>query len=104
MQMITIKIGEVESELFGMSESWLAEHVNRRKKDVGSVCIQIKVEHPSANLTLSTQDCPRSGGGGRQANQLECRIFDLWNEKRLANGDINLGQLKQFLKELQRML
>ena len=97
--MSTIQIGSDTQDLCGFSESWLAQHVDRRRKEGQPVCVTVRIQTSGVSVTLATGDCPRGGGGGRPPNDREREIFEQWNAKGLNSTDFNLGNLMSFLKQ-----
>ncbi len=97
--MIKVQIGNTEKELKDVRESWINEQLHRRRKDNGSVCVQVAIDKPPLNMVLSTPGCP-SIGGGRAPNAREQRIFDLWEIHKLNSSDFTGGNLIAFLKQI----
>lgn len=103
---IRIKIGNQEHDLRQADEHWIISQIRDQQHDLGDVCVQVAIESRDINLRLRSAGCPSSGGGGgRQANEIELRILELWQqhvgrEKKHLGG----GEVVSFVKALQRML
>jgi hypothetical protein len=103
---IRIKIGNQEHDLMQADQHWIISQIRDQQRDVGEVCVQVTIESGNVHLKLRSAGCPSSGGGGgRQANEMELRILDLWQqhvgrEKKHLGG----GEVVAFVKALQRIL
>jgi len=98
--MITIQIGNEERELGKAEDSWIAEQIDKRRKNGESVCIVIDIATPTINITFATKDCQREGGVGNFTAQ-EQRVIDRWRELRLTESEFTMGQLSAFLNDLK---
>jgi hypothetical protein len=97
--MIKVRIGSTEQELKDVRESWINEQLDRRRRDNGSVCVQVTITKPLLNMVLSTPGC--SGpSGGRAPNAREQRIFELWEKYKLNSSDFTGSNLIAFLKQI----
>lgn len=104
--MITIRIGDNVRDLEdvrNIDESWINQQINRRREDGLSVCVRISIKEGSLNMALSSTGCP-SGGGGRQPNQQEQKVFDLWEKVGMKKADFHGGNLVAFLKQLRGII
>lgn len=100
---IKVQIEGIEQELSTLSESWVHEQIKRRQKDGVPVCVRVFIQHDNVDIALSSGDCTKGGGGGRQANAKENRIFDLWEKLHLNSSPINSGNLIGFLKQISSL-
>jgi len=55
-------------------------------------------------MTLSSGDCSRSGGGGRQPTDQERGVFDLWDKHRLNGTDFPGGNQEALTKSIRNKL
>ncbi|WP_136524136.1 hypothetical protein [Geomonas ferrireducens] len=103
---IRIQIGAQERDLRQADEHWIIDLIKDQQHDLGDVCVQVIIESRDIHLRLRSPGCPSSGGGGGlQANEIELRILDLWQqhvgrEKKHLGG----GEVVAFVKALQRIL
>lgn len=97
--MISIRIGAEEKALSSPNlESWINQSINGAG---AQVCVQVRIEQPGVQIVLATPTCPR-GIGGRQPNDMEAFIFDLWDKRGLNRADFQGGNLIAFLKQMPR--
>ena len=102
--MITISIGGMSVPLEKASEGWINQMIAEARKRAALVCIQVTIDEPGAQFSLSTPGCGRGGGSGWQPNALERRIIDAWNRRGLSQTGIHPGDLRAFLNELTRLV
>jgi hypothetical protein len=104
--MITIQIGNSgDRSLEDATPQWINEQIKRRRDDDQPVCIQVRIDEPSANITLATPGCfSGGGGGGRTPNQREQRIFELWSKRGLNDPNFTAGNLIAFLNQFEDFL
>jgi hypothetical protein len=102
--MVKIRIGAAEVDLADASDGWIAQQVNRRRADGGDPCVQVSITEDGIQLLLSTPQCGKMTGSGRQANAAERRIFDLWRERGLNQEDFTGGNVIAFLHQLRRLI
>lgn len=101
--MIRLKIGTEERTNGDIEERWIARQIRKRKEDGTPICVQAKIKKGTVNINLSSAACSGfGGGGGRQPNWKEQRIFDLWNKKGLNGTDINAGMVISFIKQYEK--
>ena len=98
--MVRIQIGDSERELGSASESWINQHIKRRKAAGTPVCIRVIIREDRVNMTLSTSHCHNVSGGGRPPNRCEQEIFDLWEKRGMNEDDFHGGHVISFLKQL----
>ncbi|TSA41593.1 MAG: hypothetical protein D4R57_00380 [Verrucomicrobiales bacterium] len=101
--MIKIQIGNNERELGEASDSWIAQHVQERRRDHQSVCVKVILNCAGLNFALATPPCG-GGGGGWQPNCREQSVIELWQSCHLNRIDWAVGNLIAFLKQLRRLL
>ncbi|MDD3815775.1 MAG: hypothetical protein PHZ02_14150 [Desulfocapsaceae bacterium] len=99
--MIRVIIGDSERELSNISEHWINEQINRRKRDGLSICVRVIINEDQLNLSLTTSGCPHTATGGRAPNKYESEVFDLWNKRGLNKENFSEGNLIAFLKQLK---
>lgn len=96
--MITLKIGNEERKGSDIEERWIAQQIRKRREDSQPICIKMTINIGDVNIVLATPAC--SGGAvGRQPNNKERRLFDLWKERGLKGEKINAGMLISFLRQ-----
>ena len=101
--MVTVSIGQSQMEMNQVDEAWINQQLNGRRADGRSVCAQVQVRTADIDMVLSTPYCSR-GGGGRQANARELRIFQEWDQHHLNSPTYTGGQLIAFLRALRRLI
>ena len=60
--MITVKIGTEARDYESADAQWIGQHIRGLERDGLAVCVRVKIEEGSINMTLSTRAC--GGGGG----------------------------------------
>lgn len=98
--MIRVIIGDVESELNSINESWINQQINRRRADGQNVCVRVIIHQDNLNMTLSTPACA-VGQPGRAPNKHEQDIFNLWEQCGLNKQQFTGGHLISFLKKIR---
>ncbi|MDD2468215.1 MAG: hypothetical protein PHI97_29905 [Desulfobulbus sp.] len=99
--MIRVIIGDSERELSNISEHWINEQINRRRRDGLSICVRVIINEDQLNLSLTTSGCPHTATRGRTPNKYESEVFDLWNKRGLNTENFSGGNLIAFLKQLK---
>ena len=99
--MIKIKINEAVMELENVTESWIQEQIKKRQKDGYPICVRIFIKNEFVDMVLSSGECDKYAGGGRNANVNEQRIFDLWGKLHLDSTQLHIGNLIAFLKQVK---
>ncbi|NBC15768.1 MAG: hypothetical protein GVY18_00455 [Bacteroidetes bacterium] len=99
--MVTIHIGPDERTLDDRYEPWVTQQITRRRQAGQSVCVRVTIKDGDVRFTLTTPDCPSTGGGGFSPNRREQQIIDIWNRHDLGEGDLAPGQVIAFLKQLE---
>lgn len=100
--MIRVIIGDVESEISSVSESWINQHINRRNADGQNVCVRVIIHTDKLKMTLSTPACA-VGQPGRVPNEHEADIFKLWDQCGLNKEHFTGGNLIAFLKKFRNI-
>lgn len=99
--MIVVTIGSDSRSGSEITESWVTQQINRRRRDGAPLCVVVKINESSLNMTLRTVDCPKLGGsGGRPPNADERRVFERWEKLHLSSPDFTGGNLLAFLKQV----
>lgn len=101
--MITVSIGGMSVPIERASEGWINQMIVDARKRGALVCIQVGIDVPGAQFSLSTQGCRRGSSGGWQPNTVETRIIAAWNRRGLNEVDIHPGNLRAFLSDLGRL-
>lgn len=101
--MIRVRIGNEERPWDDASPSWVAQQIERRRRDGIAVCVVVQIKTADLNMQLATPECAVGAGRGRPPNASERAVFGLWekyglNEAGFAPGNVVafLTQLKQF--------
>ena len=103
--MITIKIGTSERKHSDHDEHWIAQMINRRKKDgQKSICVKVAINEDNCTLTLSSGGCPKFPGTNWKPSNLQLKLIRLWEKHHLNEVDISPGNLISFLKQLPSYL
>jgi hypothetical protein len=102
--MSKIQIGASEHKFCDVSESWIHEHVNERRKDGHPVCAIVTINTDSVNVLLSTPSCSHSQGGYRRPNEKEAEIVKLWQNEHLNEANWTAGCLVDFVKKTHRLV
>ena len=106
--MVTVKIGASERQferVDRIEENWINQQINGLKKDGHSVCVRVTIREGAVNLSLTTPDCPASGGGGyrRPLNTEENNVSEFWNNLGLNSSGFQSGKLIAFFKQIRRI-
>lgn len=99
--MIHIQIGHNSKKcrLEDITESWIHEQLQRRRRD-GPVCVKVYIEERGLNMILASSDCP--GTASRQPlTEAETQIVALWTSLGLHHSEFSPEQLIRFLKQLR---
>ena len=100
--MITVTIAGESKGMNDVSEAWINQSINRRRRDGGNVCVQVRIATSGVDVGLSTPTCGGGFGGGRLPNAREQEIIALWNKHGLNRDDFTGGNLIAFLKQVSR--
>ncbi len=98
---IKVQIAGIEQELSTLSESWIHEQIKRRQRDSLSVCVKVLIKNNNVNIILSSGECEKGRTSGRQTNDEENHLFDLWDKLHLNKPPINSGNLIGFLTRIK---
>lgn len=98
--MITVTIGTDSRNLQDVDPQWVTQEINGRRKDGESVCVQVRIQEPGADVILRTPTCGGGPGGGRAPNSREQPILLLWERHHLTTADFVVGDVVAFLKKL----
>jgi hypothetical protein len=97
---IRIQIGTSERDISDIEPNWVNEQITRRKKDGVPICVHVSIKQEEINISLTTNDCPKGGGGGRPPTKREIEIFHLWDKLHLNQKSFSAGNLVAFLKRI----
>ena len=101
--MITVTIAGMSVSVEQASEKWMAQMFEEGRKR-GTLCVQVTISEPGAQVGLShPPGCGGGGGGGRQANPREQTIIDAWN-RRVSTGRFSPAYLRAFLQDVARIV
>lgn len=99
---IRVKIAEIEKDIADVEPSWINEQINRRRAAGETVCVQITIQKDSANIMLTTADCPHNRGGSKNSlSDHEKAILDLWMKLHLNESKFSGGNLLAFLNQIK---
>jgi len=100
--MIRVRIGDVESELRSINDSWINQQINCRRTDGQNVCVRVFIQQNNLNMILSTPSCPTESSD-RRPTKHEQEIFDYWEKYGLNKGQFTSGDLIAFLKKVKNI-
>lgn len=84
-----------------ITTQWLRSAFNKRITRTNLVCVNIRVEHGDASVTLPCGACSKKRGKPRNRFNRESRfIIDLWTGHGLNKEQFPFGKLESFLKKL----
>ena len=101
--MTRVSIDGVERTIEQVTQSWLREEIESRRKAGQNVCVRVTIKSGSLDLILGTPACASGGGGGRAPNPQEKELFELWAKRGMNNNEFNVGQLTAFLNEIKKI-
>jgi hypothetical protein len=101
--MITVAIGGEPRSDTSIDAMWLAQQINRRRRDGVPVCVVVDIREPGLRMTLRTADCGPGVPGGRRLNETERQVFELWRQHGLDASEFSPGDLIAFLQQVERI-
>jgi len=102
--MSKIQIGASEHKFCDVSESWIYQQVESRRKDSHPVCVIVTLNNGSINVLLSTPHCSKRHGACRRPNEKEAEIIRLWESEHLNDPKWTAGNLINFVKKAHRLV
>ena len=105
--MITIKIGVTERKydhIESVDEHWINQQIRGLRGDDQDICVRVQIRNGNVSMSLATPNCVLSGGGSRQPNTLEQKVFDLWDKLGLNAPGFQGGNLVAFFKQARKIL
>lgn len=99
-----IKIGGTEQDLSNIDGNWVHQHLMGLRRDGRPDCVVLTINRDDINICLRTPGCASAAVGGRQPNERERRIFELWTGFRLNETDFDAKDLCKFLESVRRYL
>lgn len=100
--MITVSVNNVELNTDDLTS--IAPQINRRKDDAKKICLRVLIKAGRIDVSLSTVGCPQGTGYFRPPNELEERIFRLWERCGLDREEFSGGQVVAFLQQVSSLL
>jgi hypothetical protein len=97
----TIKIGNIEKPLDHAHDHWVEREIHHQRHQNRTVCVLVRLICHPVDIMLATPGCACGGGGGRQPNATERKIFREWNERGLNRLDWTIHNLIHFLKHVR---
>lgn len=98
--MFTITIGGLQRSSGELTESWVNQQVNKRRREGKEVCVRLSVN----GITLTSCGCPPTGGrGGGTLSRMQKRIIQLWRKHGLDECEFTGGNVVAFLKQLSNI-
>lgn len=101
--MIKVAIDGVERSLEQVSQSWLRDEIETRRKARRAVCVRVSINSGGLNMVLTTPACSGTSSGGRPPTPEEKKIFDLWKKRGMDSNDFIVGQLSAFLSDVKHI-
>jgi hypothetical protein len=98
--MIRVSIAGDERSLQDASPDWIAQQIERRRRDGLSACVTVGIDTGELSMHLSTPECGSGRGGGRAPTAKEARVFELWSQLGLNQSGWTPGNVVAFLKRL----
>lgn len=99
--MISVQIEDHKIELGEMSDQWVIESIERRRRNGNvNICVQVIIDEPDCHIAFN-KNCVSTGPAKKAFSKKEKEIARLWENHHLViNFDI--GEFLAFLKELRR--
>jgi hypothetical protein len=102
--MNTITIGSDTKLLAAADSYWITSEIHGRSRDGQTVCVRVRIETNDVDLHLATPACGGVRGRGKQLNDRESAIFDLWCRQHLDSSAFNAGNAVAFVEQVKRLL
>jgi len=84
--MITIKIENQETELSRMTDQWVIENIERRRRDgQDDICVRVIIDEPDCHIAFS-KNCDSIGSVKKTFCKKEKEIIRLWENHHLNNN------------------
>ncbi len=102
--MIIVKIGVSELRFESVREidnNWISQQIRLQRSNGHMPCIRVVIHQGSVNMVLATLGCP-NGGGFRQPNRDEEKVFEIWKDLGLNHQDLNEHKLIVFFQRIRR--
>lgn len=98
-----VQIGSERRSLSDATQQWISEQVYRRSQAGQGTCVQVSIQESNVNLAFQVGDCGGSSiGSPRVLSAEEQKVVDLWNQRGLDSGRLDLGRLIAFLQQIKR--
>ena len=99
---VALRIGAEEREWSSVTESWIRDQLERRRRDAQSVCVQLIVRGGDINIAFSSPGCGAGGGGVRPLKPAESRILEIWREMHLDTSSFSAGNVYAMLRRVHQ--
>lgn len=97
-----VQIGSERRSLSDATQQWIAEQVHRRSQAGQGTCVQVSIQESNVNVAFQVGDCGGSSiGSPRVLSAEEQKVVDLWNQRGLDSGRLDLGRLIAFLQQIK---
>ncbi|KGT35429.1 hypothetical protein HC02_06125 [Vibrio parahaemolyticus] len=100
--MIKIQINDQSFDLSQTNPSWLTKTINELQRGAIPVCLKVFIKIDGVDIVLSCGSCPVGKGGGRNPNDRELEIFELWEKLGCKGEVVNAGNVVAFLNKFYR--
>lgn len=101
---IRVHIGSSDKPLNQVTNDWITQEINNRKRDGQNVCVKVTINGDGVNIVLSSLDCATGRRGGRRPNKKEQKLFSLWKKRGMKNDNIVPGSLISFLNQFSHYI
>ena len=98
--MVTIDICGLRRPAEQATDGGVRDQLHRRRADCQDPWVIVEIRTGTANMTLATPNCPMAGGGGRRPNDIERRIFELWDRCGMGRPGFGPSDLMSFLSRI----
>ncbi len=99
-----IWIGGVENSLEDADPQWIHEQILARRADGQDPCVRVSIRSGDVNVMLETENCKSPPASGRQPNDRERALFDLWARHHLRDTRFTSGNVVSFVQQVRQLL
>ena len=99
--MVTIQIGGNDRTLEDVSDDWIIQQINRRRRDGQNVCVKVVIYADEVNIEMATPGCIRERYPRRRTTRDENNMFDLWDSLGLNDKNFKTENVVKFVNLLR---